>query len=107
MGTTRTCAAVVAGVVALSGFAAACGGDSSDDSAKKAGGPVTLTWWHNGTTDPLKGVWQRTADGFQKANPKVSVKVNPIQTSLASGLVMSISLPDRICVASWPPPHCW
>jgi raffinose/stachyose/melibiose transport system substrate-binding protein len=79
MGTTRSCAAVVAGVVALSGFAAACGGDSSDDSAKKPDGPVTLTWWHNGTTDPIKGVWQQTAEGFHKANPKVSIKVNPIQ----------------------------
>jgi len=78
MRTIRTCALVVAGVVATSGFAAACGG-SSDDEAKKADGPVTLTWWHNGTTAPLKDVWQQTAEGFQKANPDVSIKVNPIQ----------------------------
>ena len=30
-----------------------------------------------------------------------------VLTSPASGLVMSITLPERICVASWPPPHCW
>ena len=65
MRTTRTCALVVAGVVATSAFAAACGG-SSDDEAKKADGPVTLTWWHNGTTAPLKDVWQQTAAGFQQ-----------------------------------------
>jgi raffinose/stachyose/melibiose transport system substrate-binding protein len=79
MGTIRSCAVLVAGVTALSAFAAACGGDDSGDTAKKASGPVTLTWWHNGTTDPIKGVWQQAAESFEKANPDVTVKVNPIQ----------------------------
>ena len=34
-------------------------------------GPVTLTWWHNGTADPLKGVWQQS--------PTTSTR--PIRTS--------------------------
>jgi raffinose/stachyose/melibiose transport system substrate-binding protein len=78
MRTIRTCAAVVVGVVSLSAFVVACG-DSGGGGGKKANGPVTLTWWHNGTTDPLKSVWQQAAMGFQKANPNVKVKVNPIQ----------------------------
>jgi raffinose/stachyose/melibiose transport system substrate-binding protein len=60
---------------------AACGGDSNSggSASKKANGPVTLTWWHNGTSDPLKGVWQQAAAGFHSANPDVTIKVEPIQ----------------------------
>jgi raffinose/stachyose/melibiose transport system substrate-binding protein len=63
------------------GGIAACGGDDNDSgsASKKSSGPVTLTWWHNGTTDPLKGVWQQAAEGFHKANPNVTLKIQPIQ----------------------------
>jgi raffinose/stachyose/melibiose transport system substrate-binding protein len=67
----------------LAGGVVACGGDDSSSSGgsatKKAEGPVTLTWWHNGTSDPLKGVWQQAAAGFHAANPDVTMKVEPIQ----------------------------
>jgi raffinose/stachyose/melibiose transport system substrate-binding protein len=68
-------------VCASMALVVACG--SSDDSggsaSKQASGPVTLTWWHNGTSDPLKGVWQAAADGFHQQNPDVTIKVEPIQ----------------------------
>jgi raffinose/stachyose/melibiose transport system substrate-binding protein len=78
MGARGALAVVACAVMAL---IAACGSsDDNDGSAsKKASGPVTLTWWHNGTSDPLKGVWQTAAAGFHTANPDVTIKVEPIQ----------------------------
>jgi raffinose/stachyose/melibiose transport system substrate-binding protein len=80
---TRGVLAIVA-VAAAAAPIAACGSDNgggggSSTSAKQPSGPVTLTWWHNGTTDPLKGVWQQAASGYHAAHPKVSIKVQPIQ----------------------------
>jgi raffinose/stachyose/melibiose transport system substrate-binding protein len=73
-------ALAVLACAALAGVAA-CGGDDSGggSATKESSGPVTLTWWHNGTSDPLKGVWQKAADGFHAANPNVTIKVEPIQ----------------------------
>ncbi len=59
-------------------LAAACGGGSGS-SAGAGSGPVTLTWWHNATTDPLKSTWQQIADAYHAANKNVSFKVDPIQ----------------------------
>ena len=77
---SRGVLAVVAGTAVVA--AAACGssnssGGSSDKAASK--GPVTLTWWHNGTADPLKGVWQNVANSYHASHPKVDIKVQPIQ----------------------------
>ena len=49
------------------------GGEGTD------GGKVELTWWHNGTGEPLKGFWQSVADEFEKDNPNVTVKVEAVQ----------------------------
>src|SRR4051794_10327834 len=74
---------VALGAAALAGMAlvTACGSSSGGggDSPSKPTGPVTLTWWHNGTTEPLKSVWQQTASSFHSAHPKVTIKVQPIQ----------------------------
>jgi len=43
------------------------------------GGDVELTWWHNGTGEPLKGFWQSVADEFEDAHPGVTVTVEAIQ----------------------------
>jgi raffinose/stachyose/melibiose transport system substrate-binding protein len=40
---------------------------------------VTLTWWHNGSTDPVKSAFQKVADDFHAANPNVTIQVQPIQ----------------------------
>jgi raffinose/stachyose/melibiose transport system substrate-binding protein len=69
---------VIAALVALA--ATACGGGgSSTPPAAAPSGPVTLTWWHNATTDPLKSLWQQTANSYHSAHPNVSFQVDPIQ----------------------------
>lgn len=64
-------------IVTLAGMTACTapgnGGNGGD------GGKVELTWWHNGTQDPLKGFWQEVADEFEEANPNVTVKVEGVQ----------------------------
>ncbi|MEV6237577.1 extracellular solute-binding protein [Lentzea sp. NPDC051838] len=55
---------------------AACSGSGGDASAN---GPVTLTWWHNRTTEPMKSIWQGIADDFHKTHPDVSFTIEPIQ----------------------------
>ncbi|MEL4320016.1 extracellular solute-binding protein [Leifsonia sp. YIM 134122] len=64
-------AAVGLAVAALSGCSASTG-DSGD-------GKVTLTWWHNGNQDPLKGLWEDVAAEFEEANPNVTVEVTGYQ----------------------------
>jgi raffinose/stachyose/melibiose transport system substrate-binding protein len=45
-----------------------------------AGGKaVTLTWWHNASTDPGKTAFQKVADDFHAAHPNVTIQVQPIQ----------------------------
>jgi raffinose/stachyose/melibiose transport system substrate-binding protein len=68
----------IAALVALA--ATACGGGgSSAPPAAAPSGPVTLTWWHNATTDPLKGLWQQVANSYHSAHQNVSFQVDPIQ----------------------------
>jgi raffinose/stachyose/melibiose transport system substrate-binding protein len=68
---------VITALVALAAAACSSGGGSA--STTDATGPVTLSWWHNATTDPLKSVWQQVADSYHAAHPNVSFKVDPIQ----------------------------
>jgi raffinose/stachyose/melibiose transport system substrate-binding protein len=75
--------AAVAVAAAASLAAAACGssgGNNNGSSSSSGGGKVTLTWWHNGNTQPLRGVWQQVANAYNAANPKVSFSINPIQS---------------------------
>jgi raffinose/stachyose/melibiose transport system substrate-binding protein len=44
-----------------------------------SGEPVTLTWWHNGTADPLLGYWQKVANDFEKAHPNVKIEISAVQ----------------------------
>jgi raffinose/stachyose/melibiose transport system substrate-binding protein len=63
-------------------LASACAGDDDDDGSNATqdpNGPVTLTWWHNGNTDPLEGAWEQVARDFEAANPDVTIKVVPMQ----------------------------
>jgi raffinose/stachyose/melibiose transport system substrate-binding protein len=73
----RTSAAVA--LAAAVAFTAACSSGGGSSPAASATGPVTLTWWHNGTTDPVKSLWQQAADAYHAAHPTVSFNVNPIQ----------------------------
>ena len=40
---------------------------------------VTITWWHNATSDPLAGFWEDVAAEFEEANPGVTVEVSGFQ----------------------------
>jgi raffinose/stachyose/melibiose transport system substrate-binding protein len=59
--------------VALAGLTACNTAAPEDD------GPVTLTWWHNATADPLAGFWQTVADEFEVDHPNVTIKVEGFQ----------------------------
>jgi raffinose/stachyose/melibiose transport system substrate-binding protein len=54
-----------------------CGGsdDSGGSSDKASSGPVTIEWWHIGNNDPLKSLWQKTADDYMAAHKNVKIKI--------------------------------
>lgn len=59
--------------VALAGLTACNTAAPEDD------GPVTLTWWHNATADPLAGFWEEVAAEFEADHPNVTVEVSGFQ----------------------------
>jgi raffinose/stachyose/melibiose transport system substrate-binding protein len=79
--------AVAALAVATATAAAACssGGSSSTGSSTTGGssasasGKVTLSWWNNGTNQPLLGVYQSAIKSFEEANPDITIQNVPIQ----------------------------
>src|SRR5438105_9087776 len=83
--------AVIAMAVAAAVTIAACSSSSTSSSGNTSGGSsassnanakVTLTWWHNGNTQPLEGVWQSVANAYHAAHPNVSFSIDPIQSDL-------------------------
>ena len=82
------------------GGLAACtpGGDTGD-------GDVTITWWHNATSDPLQGLWADVAQEFEDAHPGVTVEVTgyqneDLQRTLIPNALQSGDAPDLFMV--WP-----
>jgi raffinose/stachyose/melibiose transport system substrate-binding protein len=75
--------AAVGVAAALAAGAAACssGSTSGSSGSGSSGGKVTLTWWHNGNTQPLKGVWASVAQAYHAAHPNVSLNIDPIQSN--------------------------
>ncbi|TXK18491.1 extracellular solute-binding protein [Homoserinibacter sp. GY 40078] len=71
---TRVGALAAASALAIGGLTAcqSGGGESS-------GGDVTITWWHNSTSDPLKSLWADVASEFEADHPGVTVKVEGYQ----------------------------
>ncbi|MCI2957524.1 extracellular solute-binding protein [Agromyces atrinae] len=59
-----------ASLVVLSGCSQSGGADD---------GTVTMTWWHNGTDDPLNGFWEEVASEFEADNPGVTIDVTAVQ----------------------------
>ena len=84
--------AIVATAVAAALAIAACSSStsSSTSSSSSAGtsasssstAKVTLTWWNNGNTQPLLGVWQSVVAAFHAAHPNVTISMNAIQSDL-------------------------
>jgi raffinose/stachyose/melibiose transport system substrate-binding protein len=68
--------AAVGAVTALSiGALSACG----TDGGGSADGTTTLTFWHNGTAEPILSIWQDAVDEYEKANPDITIDVVPVQ----------------------------
>jgi raffinose/stachyose/melibiose transport system substrate-binding protein len=76
----RAVAAIAVAATAATAVAACSSGTSGGGANSGSSGKVTLTWWHNGNTQPLKGVWQQVADSYHAAHPNVSFNINPIQS---------------------------
>ena len=78
----RSIARVTAGVAAAGiviGALAACSGGGGGDATATSGEEVSITWWHNGTGEPLKSFWEEVAAEFEDANPGVQVTVEAFQ----------------------------
>lgn len=73
----KLAAGAIAAVIALVGTACSSAGSSGSGTDPNA--PVTLTWWHNGSTDPLKSLWQQVASDYHTMHPNVTIQVDPIQ----------------------------
>ncbi|MDT0263545.1 ABC transporter substrate-binding protein [Jatrophihabitans lederbergiae] len=74
-----TVAVAATAALALVGGCSSGGGSGGAGGGSKAGGQVNLTWWHNGTSDPLLGVWKQAAADYHTANPNVTINVVPVQ----------------------------
>jgi raffinose/stachyose/melibiose transport system substrate-binding protein len=79
--------AIVATAVAAALAIAACSSSSSSSTSASSSSTgsttkVVLTWWNNGNTQPLLGVWQSVAAQFHASHPNVTISINPIQSDL-------------------------
>lgn len=97
-------ATVGLGIGALAGCTA--GSDPSPtDPGSSNGDDVTITWWHNATSDPLQGIWEDVAAEFEAANPGVKIEVTgyqneDLQRTLIPNALTSGGAPDVFMV--WP-----
>jgi raffinose/stachyose/melibiose transport system substrate-binding protein len=97
--TKRLGAVVAASTVAFLGLAGCtAAGDGGD-------GNVTLTWWHNATSDPQMGIYEDVAAEFEEAHPGVTVEVTgyqneDLQRTLIPNALQSGDAPDVFQV--WP-----
>lgn len=96
--TKRLGVIVAASTVAFLGLAG-CSGSTGGD------GDVTITWWHNATSDPLQGLWADVAAEFEEAHPGVTVEVTgyqneDLQRTLIPNALQSGDAPDVFMV--WP-----
>jgi raffinose/stachyose/melibiose transport system substrate-binding protein len=73
--------ALVLGAIALAGCSAGGSGSSSGSSD----GNVSMTLWQNSTTGPGQQFWKDAAASYQKAHPKVTIKVQSIQNEDLDG----------------------
>jgi len=49
------------------------------ETAVASGDPVTCTWWHNGTGEPLLSFWDTIGQEFHEQHPNVTVNVQAFQ----------------------------
>lgn len=99
---TRVGAIAAASALAIGGLTACAPGG---DSGNGGDGDVTITWWHNATSDPQKAMWEEVAAEFEEANPGVKVEVTgyqneDLQRTLIPNALASGDAPDIFMV--WP-----
>ena len=75
-------AVAVAAAVAIAACSSSSSTSSTSSSSSSSSVKVTLTWWNNGNTQPLLGVWQSVAAAFHATHPNVTITVVPIQSDL-------------------------
>ncbi|MEV3858762.1 extracellular solute-binding protein [Streptomyces sp. NPDC050095] len=75
----------------------ACGGSDSG-GGKDSSGRTVIEWWHIQTTAPTKTIWPERAKAYEAANPKVRIKLVPLENeafkSKMTALTSSGKLPD-------------
>src|SRR4051812_7606769 len=72
--------ALILGAIALAGCSAGGGSGSSGGD-----GNVSMTLWQNSTTGPGQQFWKDAAAAYEKAHPKVNIKVQSIQNEDLDG----------------------
>ena len=70
---TMRIAAVTAATALTFAALAGCAPASSDSDK------VTITWWHNGTGEPLLSFWEGVASEFEASHPNVNIEVTAYQ----------------------------
>src|SRR5690554_6213629 len=106
--------AVAASMAAFALLVAACSGNGgttpttdpttdtptgSETETNEPVEPVTIRWWHNGTGEPLNGLWADVAAEFEANNPGVTVEVEgfqneELQRTLIPNALLSGDAPD-------------
>src|SRR5579859_5582093 len=85
MRTNRMAAAIAAAATLAIAACSSGGSTSASTSAGSSGGAAagtthaTLSWWNNGTAQPLRGIWQNAANTFNAAHPTVTIDNVPHQ----------------------------
>ncbi|QTV80338.1 extracellular solute-binding protein [Microbacterium sp. NIBRBAC000506063] len=103
---TRT-AAGIAAVGLAAGMLAGCSADNGDTPQEPGGDAeqITLTWWHNATSDPLQGLWEDVAAEFEAMHEGLTIEVTgyqneDLQRTLIPNALVSGNAPDVFMV--WP-----
>ena len=101
----RLSAGIVAAGLAIGTLAGCTGSTSPEPTNGGSTDEVTLRWWHNATSDPLKGLYEEFAAEFEDSHPGVTIEVTgyqneDLQRTLIPNALTSGDAPDVFQV--WP-----
>ena len=102
MRSSRALAAVALAVTTATAAAACSSGSSSSSPSTGTGASssstasttakVTLTWWNNGNSQPLLGVYTNAIKGFEALHPNITITNVPIQSTLLQDTKIPLAL---------------
>ena len=75
----------IAGILAIAASTALLASGCASGGGSGSGDEVTMTFWQNSTTGEGKAYWEKTVADFEKANPKVTIKMQSIQNEEMDG----------------------